>query len=651
MKEFKNMLKNKLYKKMKVIVIFLIMYMFTITFNILLTPVYAEDIITGTAYVLPVEPELIKAQLYRGYLQDRQHIGIYMPAGSSFEIRSKDSKGFKIDILNNDSETEKNGNNGYSIGSDWVTVEATTDSIPFIRTNYGNYNSHSYEIKNKINVQDITVFLKGENESNFFNSWNANSQKFAVIEGHNVKFLVPREDKDKLIGNTEYGFSSLSDMLNWYDNVINDYNRYVGLSDNPTNLYDKNYRNIFFIKPNIHGCGGSCYYPNNYITENGTSLRGFLKKSWGALHELGHGFQHGYTYSDSSLKINEVVNNFFAYYEEQKYLKSGDGGFMWNEHSQEELMNVIRSVDNYNDLVTTVNGEIQYRYYERLFAFTNLFDKIGMEKAMSYTSSQYRKIKNDDGDIKNADLFGKYFSEATGYNVLPYLNYVKIFPSNSIEKEVCEKKLPIVYPVSYVFSKNNAISIANSLNLRGIYSVIENEDINKFALSNNLKRNIRFNIKTDDNRKLKNKMLYIKTDNNKVITSQKIEGNEVLVTDVPLGIYYVDISKGSVANLNYLLVNDVSSLLSSNIEYKSDVIEEEISNDNNEELNVDIKYNYDPNNYNDFGDIVKVPDTKGSLNIFNMILGISFIFVSFLSILIITKTIRKRKYKMYQILI
>ena len=316
---------------------------------------------------------------------------------------------------------------------------------------------------------------------------------------------------------------------------------------------------------------------------------------------------------------------------------------MWTDHSQEELMSVIRSVDNYNDLVTTVNGEVQYRYYERLFAFTNLFDKIGMEKAMSYTSSQYRKIKNEGNDIKNADLFGQYFSESTGYNVLPYLNYVKIFPSDSVENEVYDKKLPIVYPVSYVFSKNNALAIANSLNLRGVYSVIENEEIKNFVSSNNLKRNIRFNIKTDDNRKLKNKVLYIKTDNNNVIVSQKIEGSEVLVTDVPLGIYYVDISKGSVDNLKYLLVNDTYSLLSSNIEYTSDVIENEVSNDNNEELNVDIKYNYDPKNYNDFGDVVDVPNTKGSLNIFNILIGMSFIFASLLLILIITKSIKKGK--------
>ena len=164
-----------------------------------------------------------------------------------------------------------------------------------------------------------------------------------------------------------------------------------------------------------------------------------------------------------------------------------------------------------------------------------------------------------------------------------------------------------------------------------------------FVSSNNLKRNIRFNIKTDDNRKLKNKVLYIKTDNNNVIVSQKIEGSEVLVTDVPLGIYYVDISKGSVDNLKYLLVNDTYSLLSSNIEYTSDVIENEVSNDNNEELNVDIKYNYDPKNYNDFGDVVDVPNTKGSLNIFNILIGMSFIFASLLLILIITKSIKKGK--------
>ena len=68
-----------------------------------------STVISGEAYVLPAENALTKAGLYRGVSQDRQHVGIYMPAGSSFMIRSTSDESFLIDVLNNDRETEIGG--------------------------------------------------------------------------------------------------------------------------------------------------------------------------------------------------------------------------------------------------------------------------------------------------------------------------------------------------------------------------------------------------------------------------------------------------------------------------------------------------------------------------------------------------------------
>ena len=345
-----------------------------------------------------------------------------------------------------------------------------------------------------------------------------------------------------------------------------------------------------------------------------------------------------------------------------------DGGFMWERHTQEEMMSVIEGVSEFNNLVDDEGENKEYHFYERLFAFTNLFDKIGMKDAMAKASSEYRRIRNEDNDIANADLFAIYFSQGTGYNVIPYFNSVKIFPSLAAEEETYSKKYPMVYPLAYLVNRNTATTIASNLNLRGIYSVVENNDIKNYINSNNISRNVKFNITTDNVNNLRNKKIYIKNSSNNIVKEQTITGSEVLVEDVPIGIYYVDISNGIVDNLNYLVVTENSSVLSSNVNYISNGDNDSGDLDNNSEngnnqdngnnnasnndntsnnnntagnnntsdnLNddtnvsdnktddivVNVEYEYDPKNVNDLGEVVSVPNTKMSNNNIFLLFG------------------------------
>ena len=596
----------------------------------------ADDVIVGSVYTVPSAQPLLNAALYRGHGMDRQNIGIYMPAGSSFKIRSTNGKRFRLDLLNDDEKTEVVANAAPTVASEWVTIEAEYDSVPFIVIPNGT-GEFTYEIKDKTNVLELPVFKKGGNESNFFANWNTDNQKFAVIEGDNVIFLVPAIDKNNIINNTggQYNFSSLADMLNWYDTVVDHYDTYVGLSKNTANSYDENIPMRFFIKANKSGLGGAAFFAYHYIYETSSSLGGFLRKSWGALHEIGHGYQHGYTgkTEEPNINISEVGNNIFAYYEQQLFLNAGDGGFLWTDHNQEDMIAEIERFNNFNELIEQIgvdsqgNPKYNYHFYERLFIFTNLLDKIGMQNAMKKASSEYRRIKNEDSDIVNSDLFGIYFSEGTGYNVIPYFNFMKVFPSNAAENTVYSKKQPIVYPLAYIVNENVARTIASNNSLRGIYSVVENNDIKNYINTNGITRNVKFNITTDNSRNLLNKTIYIKNSSNEIVKEQRISSNEVTVLDVPVGMYYVDISNGSINNLNYLLVVQNSSVLTSNINYISNTDKTDsgevgstdeqtsssVSQDNDLVINID--YDYDPKNYNDEGELVEVPNTGVTSNI------------------------------------
>ena len=648
-------------------------YLFIIigTFLIFNITILAEDsdenIITGSTYTLPDAQALLKAKLYRGHNQDRQNLGIYMPAGSSFKIRSKNGKNFSVDVLNDDERNEKVANEAYSVSSEWVTIEAGNyDSVPFL-VNPSGEGELIYEIKDKTGVTDLVVFKKGGNENAFFSNWDTSQQKFAVVESDSFIFMIPAVDKEKLRNGDPnlYQFTSLSDMVTWYDNLVISYDRYVGLSNDAANIYDRNVKMRFLIKPNKGGIGAGAYYPFRYIYNTAEDLGGFLYKSWGPLHEVGHGYQHGYTYSKNNpnLDISEVANNIFAYYEEQKNLKSGDPGWLWTNHTQEDMINEINRFNDFNDLIEQTgvdsnnNPKYNYHFYERLFIFINLFDKIGMQQAMRKASSEYRRIKNQNQDIINSDLFGIYFSQGTNYNVIPYLNSMKIKPSKSTEDIIYPQKFPIVYPLAYIVNSNTAQTIASQKQLRGIYSVVENNDFKNYVQTNNINRNVKFNITTEDNHKLLNKTLYIKNSSDEIVKQQRISGNQVTIEDVPVGIYYVDISNGNISNLNYLLVRQDSSVLSSNINYIPDETGESqnssnednsntsnnstngdnsndsssnsnSSSDNNSsqsDLVINIDYDYDPKNYDDLGEVVNVPNTGISTGLF---LGFGMILIS-----------------------
>jgi hypothetical protein len=217
-----------------------------------------------------------------------------------------------------------------------------------------------------------------------------------------------------------------------------------------------------------------------------------LHKGWTSVHEIGHGFQSYFTWSSRDINsedliLSEVENNFFAYEEAKKYENNPNGGIgiLYGDTVQQDYINTIQGISKFNELMGDGTASAA-NAGTRLFVFENLFDKIKMPTVMPYALRKYRSIKSNDDNIANSDLYGKYFSEASGYNVIPYLNYFKIYPSKEVEEEVYSNESPILYPIAQVFNDTTASSIATNLNLRGIYSVIDNNDVRIIFIESNL---------------------------------------------------------------------------------------------------------------------------------------------------------------------
>ena len=150
-----------------------------------------------------------------------------------------------------------------------------------------------------------------------------------------------------------------------------------------------------------------------------------------------------------------------------------------------------------------------------------------------------------------------------------------------------------------------------------MYSTVENNDVRDYISTNKITRDVKFKINTENVNKLNHKKIFIKNSNNEIVRSEVLQGDEITIKNLPVGMYYVDIASGSVDNLNYLLISQQSS-------DKIDLAPTGTDGSSNQDiLNVNLDYTYDPNAIDDQGQVVDVPNTGviGSIFIvFGMIL-------------------------------
>ena len=509
-------------------------------------------------YTLPSVSDINITGTYRGNGHDRQNLGIYMKQGASFEIRQTNKKlnqDLTLQCLNNDSQTEKN----YTIpkNGDWVTVTVDNDSVPFIRTVYGTEEEPKIEMKNLQGTEELTYYYYQDNEEEFFNKWRNNNHSYAVIENDRATFLVPIKDRDLIVKNdgNSYNFKSIDEMLEYYHDFVEQFDRYLGLSYDTDNSLNKNIKTKFFVKANKHGAGAA-YYSANHTAQNGDSISGYLSRGWLNLHEFGHGYEGSLANQD--LQLVDVMNNILAHYYQVTYLRENDGGWLGKKlNIEENIKNARESVSNYNEL----------SYQQKLYSFVDLLDKIGPEKSMAYVHSKYREYAKQGVRYNTSDMFAKSFSEVSGYNVIPYLNSYKITPSEDIQAEIYEQDMPFIYYLrDLVDTDPKAEQIRKDLNLEGKYSLVSNQDIEKY----NMKGSIKLNISINDFEQIKGQKIYIK-DGKNVVKEITIEDKNIVVNNIPAGVYRIQIPKPKNNAYSYqyeYMVVKENAINEKNIEYK-----------------------------------------------------------------------------------
>lgn len=510
-----------------------------------------EKTVQRTLYTLPNADYLTGISFNRGYYHDRQNLGIWMPQGSSIQIRIVNAETFNQDLMiqfkNDDSQTESSDDDKLKIPADgsWVTLSNTkeADSVPFITTPKNTTVQPVVEYKYTDALKEIPYYRYGDSQQAFFDAWDESQAPFAIIEGSAATFLVPVCDKDNIIhssyGNKKdaYRFETLDEMLEWYAAFVKQYDAYAGLDYDAKEPWNQNVRAKFFIKANAHGVG-QAYYSQSHSAYNGKSLDTYLVRDWLSLHEFGHGYEGAIAAQENPFV--ETTNNILGYYFEPTYRPEEDFGWLLENLTGTKAQRYAQLGQRMKDRLDTTNTFADIveggNYYNvSLYMFTNLMNKLGPQKAVSAMHSYYRQVYYLTGKkMASSDALAESL-DTLGYNVLPYFKAWHIVPSGKVEDKIYAMDKPMLYFLKELIPDDTACETTRvQLGLEGIYSLVSTDDLSATGYISQ----VSLDVQIDDLEQVKGKKIQIKN-GDKVVKELTISDFR-MTCELPVGIYKVE---------------------------------------------------------------------------------------------------------------
>lgn len=506
-----------------------------------------DKTIWRTLYTLPDASHLTGISFNRGYYHDRQNLGLWMPKGSSLQIRIVNAAEFQqnltIQFKNDDSQTESSA----EIPSDgsWATLSNTkdADSVPFITTPKNTTVQPVIEYKWTDDLKEIPYYRYGDSQQTFFDAWDESQAPFAIIEGSAATFLVPICDRDNIL-NSSYGnkkevyrFQTLDEMLDWYAAFVKQYDAYSGLDYHAKDPWNQDIRAKFFIKANAHGAG-QAYYTTDHSAYNGKSLQTYLVKDWISLHEFGHGYEGAIASQENPFV--ETTNNILGYYFEPTYRPAEDFGWLLGDFSGSKSERYAQLGNRMKESLTSSNTFADivsdpWHYNVSLYMFTNLMDKLGPQQAVSAMHSHYREVYYKTGKkMGSSDALAESLN-SLDYNVLPYFASWHIIPSGRIADQVYAMDKPMIYYLKELIPDDAACEKTRAaLGLDGIYSLVSTDDLADTGYTSK----VRLNIQIDDLSQIKGKTIRVKN-GSKIVKELTISGSEMQM-ELPVGIYEIE---------------------------------------------------------------------------------------------------------------
>ncbi|MHB8032531.1 enhancing factor [Clostridium botulinum] len=565
------------------------------------TNVYADEVKQKELYTLEDPTWFKKTGFSKGIGHDKQDLGIILPANVQLTIRqvNPNFKGnLTVRLLNDNNQHETSR----TFNQTSITISTPYSSVPFVDTVYGGSEKPKIEYRVTSSMQTLPIYKKGQNEQSFFNEWDKAAAPFALVTDDYFQLLVPQKDKAYMKNMKD--FSSIDKLILYYREVFEYYNKLAGISFNTNVQIDKNVPNKYFIKADKSGPGGG-YYGSNHTAETSDSVASFwLTRGWGALHEIGHGYQDDFT-------RGEVWNNIYAHSLQKKdpNVNIFKNGWLYDYGKKDTVDYNVNKLWHQDKAAFNTWG-----LREQLYGYVLMKNKAG-DNSFIHFNQEYRKLANTSGfntsDYKQFDLISKAYGEISKLDFTPVIESFGGVMTSWQKEENRYKNYKPVAPLNEVVPASQVSQIQQSLKLETPLSLVTTDDL----ATTGLKGDVTLNFKVDDFNQIKNQTLYI-MNGDKEVKKVVITNPTLSLGQLPVGIYTIYNTNSSnklyTLDSHYLKVKQTNNNVTLNykLRTKSILVNQEIDflgiSDNlfatatvdleNQKLNVKV-LNKTPHNY------------------------------------------------------
>ncbi|GEP85334.1 putative protease [Staphylococcus piscifermentans] len=478
------------------------------------------------------------AEQQRGIYQARESLGLIVPAGKNFYIRQAQGSNqtdLRVDLMTDDSPLIRNAN--VSKNGKWTHISTTTDSTAFLRIPAGLNKKPvvEYYVEGDSGIT-LPTFRKNGNQQEFVEDWKKRDTSYGYVDGDKIAFLIPRIDLERIANlgakPGRYSFHSLEEMIEYYEDIINHYDRWVGLNDDINSIH-YNVPHKYFTIADKRGFG-LAYYSTNNMGSNSPSMYGYLEKGWLSLHEVGHGYDGAMT-GDGKMELIEVENNILANQYQTTVMGINDGWLY--EGRQDKVQKGI------HDRIIKANGTFKFGgsgFRDRLDFMTKMVRLTGID---GFTDL-WKGIREEEAALTklnkpfNQDVprwINTFWLAEHGVNGTAYFDLYNIPITQDLKNELSTYNNSFAYPLAMLIDNpEEQKRLKEKLNLSSIYELVKSADLADTELSSNAEIILNLNGQT-----LPADVKVSLLEGGKEVTQAKVEDGKAVFPAVKPGVYKI----------------------------------------------------------------------------------------------------------------
>ena len=435
------------------------------------------------------------ARMQRGIYQARESLGLIVPQNKKLYIRQaqgSNEEDLRVDLMTNDRQTVRNAT--ISRDGSWTQISTTMDSGAFVRIPTGLTKKPvvEYYVEGDAGVT-LPTYRKGGDKAAFDADWAVRNTSYGYVDGDKIAFLVPNVDRERIanLGKNpgQWGFMNLDDMIGYYEDVINHYDKWVGLNDDINSVH-YNVGQKYFTIADAHG-PGLAYYSTNNMGSNNPSMSGYLERGWLALHEVGHGYDGAMTY-DPKMNLIEIENNILANQYQTTIMGVKDG---WAYEGRQESMQ-----KDFHERV--MDGRMNF-YNAGFRGSLDFMTKMVRLTGIEGFADMWKGIRQEEADMGKAGKpfeqdvprwITTYWLADNGINGTAYFDLYKVKMPQALKDDLDTYNNTFTYPLAALITNpEEQQRIKDKLGLSTIYELVKSSDLADTAIHEDAQVNVNLN--------------------------------------------------------------------------------------------------------------------------------------------------------------